>query len=239
MSKLAKEIPIEKIVARQVQLGQQRHHRLAMKAENLEIPCISISRETGSGEDEVVTSLSEILGWPVYDKNIVERIADNAELNEKLIRAIDERTRNEFKDWIKAVFQNSLLQSDRYIHHLSEVILSIAKCGRAIIIGRGANFILPRGQTLDVRLIAPLQHRACYLADKLHVEYEKAEKMVLYADNERQAYLQKFFGNSEFDPLNYDLVINTGNVDYSTAAEIIITAVCKKFSINLQELKAV
>ncbi|KAA3620160.1 MAG: cytidylate kinase-like family protein [Calditrichaeota bacterium] len=239
MSKLAKEIPIEKIVSRQVSLGQQSRSRMASKKKSIDYPSISISRETGSGESEVVAELNRILGWSIYDKNIVEKIANNAELNEKLIDAFDEKTRNEFQYWIKAVFQNSLIQSDQYIRHLSEVILSLAKCGRAVIIGRGANFILPKGQTLDVRLIAPIQHRAYYMADKLNIDYEKAKKIVIYSDNERQAFLHKFFNSSEFDPLNYDLVINTGNVNYTTAAKIIIAALSAKFEMPLDELKAV
>ncbi|KAA3658967.1 MAG: hypothetical protein DWQ10_09995, partial [Calditrichaeota bacterium] len=124
-------------------------------------------------------------------------------------------------------------------HHLSEIILSIAQHGRAVIIGRGANFILPKGQTLDVRLIAPLQHRVYYLADKLQIDYEKAKHMVIYSDQERQAFLQKFFNKTEFDPLHYDLVINTGNVNYTTAAQIIAEAVCSKFEMSLSELKVV
>ena len=54
MSKLAKEIPIEKIVARQVSLGQQSHRRETVYKKALDFPSISISRETGSGEEEVV-----------------------------------------------------------------------------------------------------------------------------------------------------------------------------------------
>ncbi|MCA9732346.1 MAG: cytidylate kinase-like family protein [Deferribacteres bacterium] len=238
MSKLAKEIPIEKIVARQVSLGQQSHRRETVYKKALDFPSISISRETGSGEEEVVEELKRILGWQVYDKNIVERIANNAALNAKLVEAIDERTRSEFRNWIKAVFQNSLIQSDQYMRHLSEVILSIAKHGRAIIIGRGANFILPKGQTLDVRIIAPLQHRAYYTADKLSIDYEKAKRMVIYSDNERQAFLHKFFNRTEFDPLNYDVIINTGNMNYKTAARVIVEALCSKFAMKLENLKA-
>ena len=51
MSKLAKEIPIEKIVARQVSLGQQSHRRETVYKKALDFPSISISRETGSGEE--------------------------------------------------------------------------------------------------------------------------------------------------------------------------------------------
>ena len=238
MARLAREIPIEKIIDRQVELGQQLHKRIHRQTEPREHPTLSISRETGCGVDEVIDEINHILGWQVYNKNIVDRIASDAKLNQKLVESLDERTRDELKDWIKAVFQNQVIGSDKYIRHLSEIILSIAKSGKAIIVGRGANFILPKGQTLNVRLIAPLQHRIYYMADKLNCGYNQAKNIVVASDTERQAFLHKFFNNDEFDPLNYDLIINTGNVTYKTAANIIIKAMCLKFDITLETLKA-
>ena len=103
-----------------------------------------------------------------------------------------------------------------------QVISTIGKHGRAVIVGRGAHVILPVEKILRVRVVCPLPHRIKNIARRLNVSDAEARKIVLKTDADRRSFIRKYFYIDASDPLNYDVVINTGRISYDTAVESII-----------------
>lgn len=111
------------------------------------------------------------------------------------------------------------------MQHLVKVVNTIADHGRAVIVGRGANFILPPEERFSVRIVAPLEIRIQNVARAYNVPAEKARKRVIGRESRRSAFIRKSYNADISDPQNYDLTINTGRVRIETAVEAVIAAV--------------
>jgi cytidylate kinase len=69
------------------------------------------------------------------------------------------------EDWVSAAISERHLWPDEVSRVLMRVIGAIGRHGKAIIVGRGANFVLPPENRFRVRIIAPLELRVNRVAD--------------------------------------------------------------------------
>ena len=128
------------------------------------------------------------------------------------------------RDWISSLVYERHLWPDEYLQHLMKVIGTIGKHGRAVIVGRGAQFVLPPVDNLRVRVIAPMRKRIRNAVAELGVSESEAQKIILRTDADRRSFSRKYFYADVSDPINYDLVINMDRMDLETAAKTIIAA---------------
>lgn len=155
MLKISKEIPIENLISKQIKF-LERVSRVKEKSDaKREYPCITISREIGSRGAQLAMQLAERLGWQLFDKEIVDYIANNAKVRTGIVELFDGKARSELNSWILTMLDRHSLSSDKFFKHLVTTIMSIGQHGKAIILGRGANFILPDDRALKLRVIAP------------------------------------------------------------------------------------
>ena len=68
------------------------------------IDYITISRETGSGGVEVARVLSELMKWNLYDKDILNYMAENMRVHVRALESVDERTISWINDWLMPLF---------------------------------------------------------------------------------------------------------------------------------------
>jgi hypothetical protein len=52
---------------------------------------IAISRETGTYGAAIAREIGTRLGWPVYDRELLQRIADDIGVHRTLVESVDER----------------------------------------------------------------------------------------------------------------------------------------------------
>ena len=74
---------------------------------------------------------------------------------------------------------------------------------------------------LSVRLVAPLHVRLSRVAARQRISHPVAAELVRRADEDRQAYVQRYFRRDVRSELLYDLQINTGTVGISEAATMV------------------
>jgi cytidylate kinase len=74
---------------------------------------------------------------------------------------------------------------------------------------------------LSVRLIAPLHARLSRIAARQKISNRMAAELVGRADEDRQAYIQRYFHRDWRSELLYDLQINTGTIGISEAATMV------------------
>jgi cytidylate kinase len=230
MLKLSKGIPVQHLISRQLQFWEMNHRERTSGEKQRVLPSITISREIGCQGEELAQRLGERLGWQVFDREIVEYIANNAHVRKEMVEMFDGKTRNELNNWILTILDQHALSSDRYFQHLVTTITSIARHGRAIILGRGANFILPDENALKLRIAAPLKNRIQYVAKLKKIGEDVAVGQIKKAEHEHEAFIKQLFHDTPNNHLNYDLVLNLGKMDFNTAEETIITAFMKKFN---------
>jgi cytidylate kinase len=98
--------------------------------------------------------------------------------------------------------------------------------GHVILVGRGSAQITARMENvLHIRLVAPLDTRVQHIARFHDLSAEQALGYIHKTDRARRRYVQRYFDAAIDDPLNYDMILNTGRVSFQTAARLIAEAV--------------
>ncbi|HOK06105.1 MAG TPA: cytidylate kinase-like family protein [Syntrophales bacterium] len=184
-------------------------------------PVITISREAGCGGTKIAKMLAERLGMDLMGGKIIQMVAESVEMSEKVVQSLDEKEITKRDDWLNSLFETRHLWPDQYLHHLTKVIGTIGRHGNAIILGRGANFILPEQDTFRVRIMAPYEVK---VKNILRTTREEAERYLIKTEADRRAFIRKYFNQDVTDPVHYDLTINMRAITVEGAVEAIIAA---------------
>jgi cytidylate kinase len=91
-----------------------------------------------------------------------------------------------------------------------------------VIVGRGANFILPPETTLRVRLVGDLKDRIKVIDRRRGVSDREAARWIDTTEGERVRFLRCNFGKDPDEPHNYDMVLNTSRLSAAECADTII-----------------
>ena len=122
---------------------------------------ITISREFGSGGRTVGKQLAEKLGIPCYDREIIEKVAEESGYDKQYIEETGEYT--------KGGILNTIFQSRSYGYSPSnediiwkiqaELIRKLAREGPCVIVGRCADWMLRAYQPFRIFVYADMEHR--------------------------------------------------------------------------------
>ena len=188
------------------------------------VSIVTLSREPGSGGRIVAGRLAEKLSIDIFHQEVIHEMAKSADVSEQVVETLDERGLSTLEDWISSLILDRHLWPDEYLQHLMKVIATIGKHGRAVVVGRGANFVLPPDKRFAVRIVAPLQWRIDNVSREFDIPKGEAKRRVLRTDSDRRAFIRKYFNADIADPNNYDLVINTATLNLDDAVNVISAA---------------
>ncbi|CAN5881081.1 cytidylate kinase-like family protein [soil metagenome] len=186
---------------------------------------ICVTREAGAGGSTLARSVAERLGWKLYDAEILETIARRMEMSIEEVKALDELAPSTIQDWVLPLREEHYAPLEAYLDHLAKLVLSIGHAGDAVIVGRGAGFMLPRSETLSIRVVAPLKARASLLAERLGVTPRTARRIARDLDKRRARFVRTMFHSDANDPHQYDLVLDLQSLGLPIATETIVRAV--------------
>jgi cytidylate kinase len=189
------------------------------------IPVITVSMEPGSGGSLVAQAVADRLGFDYFHRDIIQGIAKSAKIRASVIDTIEKERLTGIDDFIASLYKSQYLYPGIYMEHLLKVVNTIADHGNAVIVGRGANFILPPDERFSVRVVAPLEIRIQNVVRAYKVPAEKARKRVIGRESRRSAFIRKSYNADIADPQNYDLTINTGGMRIESAVDAVIAAV--------------
>ena len=192
-------------------------------------PCvIAVSNSFGAGATVIAARVGVLLGMPVYDRDIVQYIADSAQVSVRAVETLDERARGRVDDYLAAILQELNFDRADYLEHLTRTILALAEHGPCVLVGHGAVNIVDRAWALAVRLVAPEEHRARAVAARLRISLEEAHRKVQQIDQEREAFHRRLFRRAVNEPLNYDLILNTSELGVEGSAAVVAEAYRRK-----------
>ena len=201
---------------------------------------ITLSRQLGAGGEEVADELAKQMGWSVFDKRIVNFMAENFGVHADVLETVDERTRGWIEDSISMFFSNrnnsDQLDQYSYYKHLIEALLVIAQHGRAIIVGRAAGQVLPRDHGLSIRITAPFEVRAERVAAKNKIKVAEARDIVRKADDNQKKFVKDFLWKDAFDLHSFDLILNTEKLSPASVAKLIWRAFDQRIESKKQQL---
>ena len=185
---------------------------------------IALSREAGTPATAVAQEVGRLLGWQVYDRELLEKIAQDMGLRSNLLESVDERRQNWLAEALQGLMSVSFASQSGFVHHLVKTVLALGTHGECVIVGRGAAFILPPATTLRVNLVGSVQERVAAWGQTLGISEQKAAEQVRTLDRARADFLQSHFLKTPTDPCNFDLVLNAPRLSVVQLAELIAEA---------------
>jgi hypothetical protein len=184
--------------------------------------CITISREAGALGNSVATAIGKKLSWPVYDREILDKIGEEMQRPPQHLESVDERPSYWLEECLSGMLSQCVVSADTYLKYLVGTVRGLGAVGRCVIVGRGANYILPAATTLRVRLVASPEDRVRVIARRRKLSQREATTWVETTERQRAAFVKRYFGQDSTDPHHYDLVLNMSRLSVEEAAEVII-----------------
>jgi cytidylate kinase len=185
---------------------------------------IAISRQSGARGTTTARAVGERLGWAVYDRELVEQIAQDMKLQASLLERVDEKKVGWLQEFMESFSLTPVASDVAYVHRLAKTIASLVAHGDCVLVGRGVAHILPVETTLRVRLVAPVAWRVVAISRKLGVSEEEAAVKVAAIDQQRDQFVREHFNRDTTDPSLYDLVLNTERFSVEQCADLIVEA---------------
>ena len=189
---------------------------------------ITISREFGSGGFYIGELVAKHLDIPFYDKELIDRIAEESGLVKSYIERLSEYAPS------KSIFAYSFVgrsvtgeSIEDYIMNIQrKVILDIAEEGPCVIVGRNADYVLKdRDDCLHAFIYADMDYRADRIV-RLYGESEKAPVARLQEkDKRRKINYQHYTGRDWGKAENYDLCLNSGKLGEDACVDFIVHTV--------------
>jgi cytidylate kinase len=214
-----------------------------------DMPVITISRQFGAAGVPVARALAERLELEFLDRAIVAQVAVRSGIPESQLEMYDERLPTFWQRVAAALTSSSpevAMPSAAYAEQISQlgthdrlvaitrsVIEEAAERGNAVIVGRGAAFVLGRRPgTLHAQLHASLDARIRYLMSRVEeipgeeLPDEKAlRELCSSIDSARAGYVRSLFSADWLDARHYDLSIDTGRLGVENTVALIEAAV--------------
>ncbi len=191
---------------------------------------VTISRHYGAGGHTLGNHLCERFGFQLVDASIINGLARKSRLAPEWLTAMEKEASSTLLTTISSLCSHGLWykppcsvpDEDRkkYIVFLTRIFEAMAREGRYVIIGRGAQFIL-RGhpRVIHVLLVADYENRVAFLMEKHHLSRSEAERKIRVQEKERAAMASRLFGADIDDAGLYNIVLNTSLMPYEWAFE--------------------
>jgi hypothetical protein len=205
------------------------------------MPVITIRDEMGAGAPEIGKQVAERLHVDYLDRQIIASVAERIVWSENAVQAKEEPEGSflaKISEALKYAYTSGTgidgaflpawqipLDDNRYLAGLQSVIRELAESNAVVIRGRGSQFILKDYPgALHVLVVAPLEARIPRVMELLQLDEEEAKKRISRLDGSRREFTKKYFHAEIMDPANCDLVINTRQIGYNKATDLIISA---------------
>jgi cytidylate kinase len=176
-------------------------------------PVITISRLTGCDGREVAAALVAQLNlrygtakWKWIDKDIIFHAAHELKTDIQRIETYYQGLSMPDMSEMIMAFSGSFVTDNSVRKAIRDVVLSMARDGHVIIIGRGGVAITrDMANALHVRLVAPMYWRVENVMKKKTMIMEKAEEYIVETDEKRYKMIVDFLDNK---PLNLDYLFD-------------------------------
>jgi cytidylate kinase len=204
------------------------------------MPAVTISAAYGAGGSVVAPAVAERLGYPLLDRAISSRVAEQLHVTVQeaeggtLNRSLAERFFGVLAPLAGGVIgtgadsapQAGLPADDATLfREQAEQIMRAAIEDGAVILGRaGAAAFRDRPDVLRVRLFGPEGARAEQASRVERIDLDSAIRRLPEVDRARAQYVRRLYGCDIDDPQLYHLHLDSTTVPLDACADLIVTA---------------
>ena len=186
---------------------------------------ITISREFGSGGRFIGEEVAKKLGIAYYDKNLINRIAQQSGLAPEYIQESAELSpRKGLFAYAFAGRDSAGKSMEDLVYEVQrKIILEIAEKEPCVIIGRNADFVLrDRTDVLNVFIHGNLPEKTQRICRIYAVSEQEARKMIADTDKRRMTNYTFYTDQKWGKASNYTLSLNSSELGYERCEKIIL-----------------
>ncbi|MDD6071885.1 MAG: cytidylate kinase family protein [Clostridiales bacterium] len=194
---------------------------------------ITIARGFGSGGKDIGNRLSDALGIPVYEKQILEMASEQSGLSVELFKNVDEKLKGSYlrkklqgypsTNYIVEATEKNFISDVNIYNIQASIIRNLANTQSCIIIGKCADVVLKHfNNVVSIYVEAPRDVCVQSIMEKMDVTEQEANRMIYHTDKYRAEYYKYYSGGGDWtNPTNYDLTLNTGRISRENCVELI------------------
>ena len=177
---------------------------------------IAMTQEMATLGKDVALGVCEALGLQQVRHEVGDVVAGRMQVKKSLIRRIREGKASKLERWAADEKTISIFTA--------EEVLDLAVRGNVLIRGWGATLLLREVSHIPcVRVCAPMELRLRRLMERLETDDEALARHELEVDDAaRAARMAEHFGVNWFDPVLYDLTLNTARIPASTCVDQVV-----------------
>jgi len=191
-----------------------------------------IDREFGAGGSTISEKLAARLNWKLHDEALSQEIARRAKIPVEVCRKHEERGDPMLRRLINLIWRGSFVQNlpspdlaildtDRLVSLVQQVIEQAAESRPCVIVGRGAPYFLRnRTDTFSVFLYASRELKFRRVLKRVGNETE-AINLVDTMDEDRRKFVKRFFGHRWPNRQLFHVMLNTAIGDDVTVETIL------------------
>ena len=186
---------------------------------------ITISREFGSGGRTIGKGVAEKLGYAFYDRELIERIAEESGLSREYIETHGESSpsRNIFAYAFVGRDASGNSVGDYLWRAQRDIIENLAEKGNCVIVGRCADYILRnRADCLHIFIHADMGKKKERIVNLYGETDASPEKRLMEKDKTRamnyKYYTDRIWGMAE----NYHVSLDSGALGEERCTDLIV-----------------
>jgi cytidylate kinase len=207
------------------------------------MPVITIGRQYGAGGETIGALVAQRLGAELVDRKIFEEVAVRLELTHDEVEKHEEAAGSflnrvlqalggasvefaappEAAAWTPPYGELALDTGKAVLQVTQEVIREAARTGNAVIVGRGAGFLLlDHPGVLNVFIRASEKVRVEHVRQMLGLNEEQARRRLKQMDANRSAYIRQVYDHDWLHPSRYHMVLDSGRLGFERTADAIV-----------------
>ena len=197
---------------------------------------ISLGREFGSGGHVIAQKLAERYQIPLYNRDLLEKIASEKNINSDDFEKYDEKRRNPFLTRTVRGYSNS--PEENIARMQFDFIKRKAAAGDSfVIVGRCAETILKENPyMISIFVLGDMEQKIIRTMECNNISRDKANKMIQQNDRKRKEYHNYYCERKWGDSRNYDLSINSSKLGLEETTRIVIEYIDSRYNLNSQAL---
>ena len=182
---------------------------------------VALGREFGSGGHEIARSLAKRFSLPLYEKNMLEAIAQTRELDVEHLARYDEQPKNLLMYRTVKGFSNA--PGDALAQMQFQYLREQADAGRSfVVVGRCAEEVLrDRPGLVSIFVLADRDFKLARTMERGAETTGEALAIMTREDRRRRLYHDQFCKGKWGDARNYDLTVNSARLGIEGTANIL------------------
>lgn len=209
--------------------AREKAQRAKAASESVGSPLVCISREFGARGAALGRLVADDLGFSFWDRELIHALAREEGVPDSAIDSVDERRTSALHETLGGTWIGPSATQTTYMQHLRALLHELDVAGSAVVVGRGAGFLLSPERALRVRIVCPVDVRVRGYALREGLEEKLVARRLEAIERDRRAFIKRQFGADIDDGRQYDMTLNTGTMSGEICVDQIARAYRSRF----------